>query len=526
VNDLGAAVSENVLEMKGITKRFPLVVANDHVDFDLRRGEIHSILGENGAGKTTLMNILYGLYRMDEGEILVNGQRVSIGVPSEAIGLGIGMIHQSFTLVAGQTVLDNIILGREPTRGPFLDRERAQREITELGETFNLKVDLEALPEQLPASGKQKVEILKALYQGAKILVMDEPTSVLLPHEKEELMRTLKEMTRKGHISVVFITHKLPEALAISDRITILRKGRVIDTVDSGEVDVEGLARKMVGRDVLFDIERKESEKGDEILKVEELEAFNDAGVRTLKGVSFDVRGGETLGIAGVSGNGQEELVDVIVGLRKASAGKVLIKGKDTRRLSPQKIRELGVGYIPEDRMGRGIMPALSIRENLVLGAHSRRPFAHQGPLPFENSWFINPEEVDEHAKRLVEEFNIDTPSMDKLAGKLSGGNMKKLILAREFSWDPDTLIADKPTSGLDIGSQEFIRRKLMEERNRGKAILLISEDLDEILTLSDRIAIMYEGKIVGVVQAEKTSKEQIGEMITGVKGRSDLIPS
>jgi len=518
VNDLGASDGGTVLEMRGITKRFPEVVANDHVDFDLRRGEIHSILGENGAGKTTLMNILYGLYRMDEGEIRVNGQRVSIGAPKEAIDLGIGMIHQSFTLVAGQTVLDNIILGREPTRGPFLDRERAEGEITELGSRFNLKVDLKARPEHLPASGKQKVEILKALYQGAEILVMDEPTSVLLPHEKDELMRALKEMTGEGFISVIFITHKLPEALEISDRITILRRGRVVDTIKAGDVDVKDLARMMVGRDVLFDIERSESEKGEGLLEVEGLEAFDDTGVRALKGVSFEVRGGEILGIAGVSGNGQEELVDVIVGLRKASAGKVLIKGEDATNLSPKDLRALGVGYIPEDRMGRGVMPELSIRENIILGTHSQKPFANRGPLPFENLWFTNQDQVCEYAKRLVEEYNIDTPSIEKPAGKLSGGNLQKLILAREFSWDPQLLIADKPTSGLDIGSQEYIRRKLMEKRDEGKAILLISEDLDEVLGMSDRIAIMYEGRVVDVVQAERVSKEQIGEMITGLR--------
>ena len=518
MNDLGASDGGTVLEMRGVTKRFPGVVANDHVDFDLRRGEIHSILGENGAGKTTLMNILYGLYRLDEGEIRVNGQRVSIGAPKEAIDLGIGMIHQSFTLVAGLTVLDNIVLGREPTRGPFLDRKRAEREIIELGDRFKLKVDLEARPEHLPASGKQKVEILKALYQGAKILVMDEPTSVLLPHEKEELMRALKEMTGEGFISVIFITHKLPEALKISDRITILRRGKVVDTIKAGDVEVKDLAQMMVGRDVIFDIERAESERGEGLLEVEGLEAYSDTGVRTLKGVSFEVRGGEILGIAGVSGNGQEELVDAIVGLRKVTAGKVFIKGEDATNLSPKDLRALGVGYIPEDRMGRGVMPELSIRENIILGTHSQKPFANRGPLPFENMWFTNQDKVDEYAKRLVEEYNIDTPSIEKPAGKLSGGNLQKLILAREFSRDPQLLIADKPTSGLDIGSQEYIHRKLMEKRAEGKAILLISEDLDEVLGMSDRIAIMYEGRIVDVVQAERVSKEEIGEMITGLR--------
>jgi len=517
VSDPGSDSDEIILEMRGIIKRFPEIIANNHINFDLRKGEIHGILGENGAGKTTLMNILYGLYRLDAGEIHINGRPVSIGSPRDAIDLGIGMIHQSFTIVAKLSVLENIVLGREPTRGPFLDRDEARTKIIELGEKFNLMVDLEAKPENLPASGKQKVEILKSLYRGARILIMDEPTSVLLPHEKEELMGTLKEITKEGFLSVIFITHKLPEAVAISDRITILRKGEVVDTLEAGEADLKDLAQKMVGRDVLFDITKSLSDQGEEILRVEELEAFNSSGVWSLKGVSFEVARGEILGIAGVSGNGQEELVDVIVGFLRASAGRVFVKGMDVKGFSPQKTRELGVGYIPEDRIGRGILPNLTVRDNLMLGFHSRSPYTHRGPLPFENRWFTDRREVNALAERLVKEYGIDTPSVEKPAGKLSWGNMQKLILAREFSKNPDILIMDKPTSGLDIGSQEFIRRKLMDERARGKAILLISEDLDEILTMSDRIAIIYEGRIVDIVEADKTSKEEIGEMITGL---------
>jgi len=515
---LNTGKSKKILRMKNITKRFPEVVANDHIYFDLRFGEIHSILGENGAGKTTLMNILYGLYRMDEGEILVNGNDVSISSPKDAINLGIEMIHQSFTLVPGQSVLENIILGHEPTKGPFLDRKRARKEILELEKKFNIKVDLEARPEQLSVSEKQKVEILKALYRGAKILVMDEPTSVLMPHDKEELVKTLREMTREGILSVIFITHKLPEAIAVSDRITILRKGKVIDTLETKDINKKLLAQKMVGREVLFDITKSDTTKGEKVLEVKELQALGDTETLALRGVSLHVREGETLGMAGVSGSGQEELVDVIAGLRRAIAGKVFIKGKDTTKCSPREIRDLGVGYIPEDRVGRAILPGFSIGENAVLGVQSKHPFVHRWFLPFDKRWFTHPDEINKYARRLVAEYNVDTPTIDKPAGKLSGGTMQKLILAREFSRNPDLLLADKPTSGLDVGSQEFIRQKLMKEREKGKAILLISEDLDEIIMMSDRIAVMYEGRIVNVVPAERITKEEIGEMITGVK--------
>lgn len=508
--------NENILEMRNIAKAFPGVVANDHIDFDLRAGEIHSILGENGAGKTTLMNILYGLYRMDEGEILINGKQVSIESPRDAVSLGISMIHQFFTLVPGLPVIENVILGQEPTKGPFLDLKRAEKEVLELEGRFNLEVDLQAKPEQLTVGQKQKVEILKALYQGAKILVMDEPTSVLMPHEKEELMKTLRQMTAEGALSIIFITHKLPEAIAASDRITILRKGRKVDTVEAGKVNQKTLARKMVGREVLFRIAKSETEKGGKALEVRGLKAIDDTGKQTLKGVSLYVLEGEILGIAGVSGNGQEELVDVIMGLRPATAGEVLVKGRDTTNSSPGKIRGLGVGYIPEDRLGRGILSDMSLGENLVLGAHKKRPFAHRWLLPFENRWFTNQDQIHDHADSLIVEYGIDAPSPGKRARKLSGGNIQKLILAREFSMDFNILIADKPTSGLDVGSQEHIRRKLLEERERGKAILLISEDLDEITMMSDRIAVMYEGRIVSIVPVEETTKEEIGKMITG----------
>ncbi|MFQ6075656.1 MAG: ABC transporter ATP-binding protein [Candidatus Bathyarchaeia archaeon] len=516
---LSTAESNTTLEMRNITKRFPGVLANDHIDFDLRAGEIHSILGENGAGKTTLMNILYGLYQTDEGEILVNGERVSIESPRDAVDLGIGMIHQFFTLVPTLSVMENIILGSEPTRGPFIDKKQAEKEIRELMKKFKLEVDLNTKAEQLSAGEKQKVEVLKALYRGARILIMDEPTSVLTPQEKEELMKTLREMTGRGVSSVVFITHKLPEVMAVSDRVTILRKGKVVDVLKTKDTNIRQLAQRMVGRDVLFDIERAVTKKGEKVLEVRELQALGDKGTPALKGVSLSVREGEIIGIAGVSGNGQEELVEVIAGQRQAIAGRVLFRGMDITNWSPRRVRELGVGYTPEDRMGRGILPDLSIGENAVLGVHSEPPFAHRWFLPLGKRWFINHDEINKYAERLIREYNVETPSVEKPAGKLSGGNIQRLILARALSRSPDLLLADKPTSGLDVGSQEQIRRRLMEEREKGKAVLLISEDLDEIMMMSDRIAVMYEGEIVAVVPAEEATREEIGEMMAGGRG-------
>lgn len=507
-----------ILEFKNVTKIFQEVIANDHITFDLREGEIHGLLGENGAGKTTLMNIVYGLYQMDDGEICIDGKKVSINAPREAIKLGIGMIHQFFTLVPGQTVLDNIILGNEPTRGVFLDREGAKREILKIQKKFKLKVDLDAKPEQLTTGEKNKVEILKALYLGTRILIMDEPTSALPPQEKTEFLKNLWNMTREGLLSIIFITHKLPEALAISDRITVLRKGKLVATLEAQDFDERDLAQKMVGRNVLFANKKNRVVKGKRLLEVIGLEVHDETGMPALKGVSFHIRGGEILGFAGVSGNGQEALVDTIMGLRKASAGRVIMVGKEIRRPSPRKIRELGMGYISDDKRNRGIMLNLPIYENLILGSHSKQTSAFRWILPLKNRWFMDSERIKDQAKNLVEEFNIDTPSVEKAAGQLSGGNMQKLILAREFSRNPVIIIADKPMIGLDLGSQEFIRTRLMKERGKDKAIMLISEDLDEIFMMSDRIAVMYEGEIIDIVSVENTSKEEIGSMIAGIK--------
>ncbi len=502
--------AKTILEMKNITKTFPGIVALNQVNFDLREGEIHCLLGENGAGKTTLMNILYGLYQMDAGEILIDDKKVNIRSPRDAINLGIGMIHQLFFLVPRLSVVENIILGNEPTNGIILDRKKAVEEILELENKYDLTVDLKARVEHISAGEKQQVEILRALYRGARILIMDEPTSVLTPSEKEGLMQTLREMASMNALSISFITHKLPEVFAVSDRVTILRKGYVIDTIVNKDVDVKQLTMKMVGKEVLFDIRKIAVKKGRKLLEVNDLKAQNDSGVVAVDAVTFYVNEGEILGIAGVTGNGQNELLEVISGQRRAEDGKVIIKDIDVTNYSPKKVRDLGVGYIPEDRIGKGLLFNRSISENLVLGVHSNPPLAKR--------WFMNSFQIKNYAKKLVNEYNISTPDIDREVGKLSGGNIQRLILARELSRDPDIILANKPTSGLDINSQEFIRQRLMRERGRGKAILLVSEDLDEIMMMSDRIAVMYEGKIVRVVPAENVTIDQIGEMMVAGK--------
>ena len=503
--------SKTILEMRNITKTFPGLIALDHVNFNLREGEIHCLLGENGAGKTTLMNILYGLYQMDRGEILVDKNKVNIRSPRDAINLGIGMIHQIFLLVPRLSVVENIILGNEPTNGVTLDRGKAVEEILELETQFDLTVDLNARVEHLSAGEKQQVEILKALYRSARILIMDEPTSVLTPKEKEGLIRTLREMASVNALSIVFITHKLPEVIAVSDRVTILRKGKVIDALVTKDVDVKQLAIKMVGKEVLFDIRKTAVKTGSKLLEVNDLKATNDSGVIAIDSVSLYMNEGEILGIAGVTGNGQNELLEVISGQRHAEDGKVIIKGKDVTNDSLKEVRALGVGYIPEDRIEKGLLSDRSISENLVLGVHTNPPLA--------NRWFTNLSQIKKYAKKLVDEYNISTPDIEKEAGKLSGGNIQRLILARELSREPDIILANKPTSGLDISSQEFIRQRLMRERGKGKAILLVSEDLDEVMMMSDRIAVMYEGKIVKVVTTDEVTMDQIGEMMVSGKG-------
>ena len=509
---------EVILEMRGITKRFPGVLANDHIDFDIKDGEVHALLGENGAGKTTLMNILYGLYRPDEGEIRVRGKRVVLRSPKDAINLGIGMVHQHFMLVDPLTVTENVVLGLKSSKEPFLDLDRAEKRISELSKKYGLKVDPKAKIEQLSVGERQRVEIIKALYRGVQVLILDEPTSVLTPPEVKELMTIIRRMAKEGLAIIPFITHKLPEVMAISDRVTVLRRGKVMARIGTKRTNERELAKKMVGREVILRIKRRRIKMGEVMLEVKNLGALSDKGLPALKNVSFSIREGEILGIAGVAGNGQRELAEVLTGLRKATGGKVYVRGKEITNKSPGKFIDQGVGHIPEDRLGMGLVMDFSIAENIILETHSKSPFVHRGFMPFDRKWFLNKDEIGKHAERLISEYSIVTPSKDTPARTLSGGNLQRLILARELSRNPKLLIANQLTRGLDVGGTEFIRSNLMEQRGKGTAILLISEDLDEIMSMSDRIAVMYEGEIVGIIPAAKAKIKEIGLMMAGAK--------
>ena len=501
--------------MTGITKRFPGVLANDHVDFDLRTSEIHALLGENGAGKTTLMKILYGLYRLDEGEIRFRGEPVTIRSPKDSINLGIGMIHQHFALVPNMTVTENIMLGLGTARGPLLNLDKVERKIADLSKAYNLRIEPRALIEQLSVGERQRVEILRTLYRGAQILILDEPTSVLTPQEIEDLFKMLRGMVGGGG-SVVFITHKLREVMAISNRITVLRHGRVTARVETRATNPSDLAEKMVGREVEFVSEPYEKPKGGLALEVEGLSALGYKGIQSLKDVSFTIMEGEMLGIAGVAGNGQRELAEVITGMSRATSGRVKIFGRDLTNHSPKEIIEHGVGHIPEDRQGMGLIMDFSIAENLILEVRSTAAFAHKWFLPFDRRYFLEEQKIRKHAENLVREYEIAITSVHAPARTLSGGNLQKLILAKVLSREPRLLVAEQPTAGLDVGASEFIWQKMREERQNGTSILLISSDLNEIMSLSDCIAVMYEGKIVGVVPIAGASIQKIGLMMGG----------
>ncbi len=497
----------NAVEMRGIVKRFPGVLANDHVDLTVREGEIHALLGENGAGKSTLMNILSGLYKLDEGEIWVRGKQVHFGSPRDALRCGIGMIHQHFMLVPSHTVAENIFLGLDKPRF-ILQPRKIEAVVAELSQRYNLRVDANTKIWQLSVGEQQRVEILKMLYRGANILIMDEPTAVLTPMEVEDLFNTLRGMAHSGH-TILFISHKLDEVLEIADRITVLRRGRVeASGIPAGETSKNELARLMVGREVLFRIEKKPCQTGEVILEINDLEAFDDKGLPALRGISLAVHSGEILGLAGVAGNGQRELAEVICGLRPASSGHVRVHGREITNSPPAEILEQGVSFIPEDRVGMGSAPNLSIAENLALRSY-RTP-------PIGNRWRIDRLHMFRHATELVKRFDIQTPSIHAPSRLLSGGNLQKMILARETSSQPRVIIAMHPTRGLDVGATEAIHRVLLAARDQGTAILLISEDLEEILALADRIAVIYEGQIMGIVKAEEADIEHIGLMMAG----------
>jgi simple sugar transport system ATP-binding protein len=499
------------IEMRGITKRFPGVVANDKIDFTVEKGEIHGLLGENGAGKTVLMNILYGLYRNDEGRIFIDGKEATINDPCIAIELGIGMVHQHFMLVPSLTVAENVILGSEPTKNKvLLDMDKALNSVRGFSDRYSLDVDLKAPVYALPIGMQQRIEILKALYRGAKILILDEPTSVLTPQEVQELFKAMSALKAQGK-TVIFISHKLHEVLKICDRITVLRRGRVVGTVKADETNVDELATMMVGREVLSTFEKRRADAAKAVLRVENLEAVDDRNLPTLKGVSFEVSSCEILGMAGVEGNGQTELVEALTGLRKVTGGTILLNNIDITHASPHERIQQGTSHVPEDRHKRGLIMDFSVMENMILGSHDRPPFA-------KDFVRLDVKEASDYAKRLIDEFSIRTPNKDTLARHLSGGTQQRVVLAREFSRNPRLIVACQPTRGLDVGATEYVRSKLVEMRNEGCAVLLISADLDEIWALSDRIAVIYEGRIVAVKDPEKTSESELGLLMAGAK--------
>jgi ABC-type uncharacterized transport system ATPase subunit len=504
----GADASPTAVEMREITKVWPGVVANDHVNFSVRKGEIHALVGENGAGKTTLMNILYGLIKPTSGEIFVNGGPVQLHGPRDAIALGIGMVHQHFMLIPVMTVGENITLGYEPvTQGDFFDKARARQQIEELTRRYGLSLDPDARIADLPVGLQQRVEIVKTLYRGADILILDEPTAVLRPQETDELFGVLRGLVKSGK-TIIFITHKLREVMAISDRITVMRRGKVAGHLVTSETGEQEIARMMVGRDVLLRVEKAEAKPGPVALKVEHLTAESDRGVPALRDVSFEVHQGEILGIAGVEGNGQSELVEVLAGTRSASGGRVLLGDRDITNLGARTVRGAGVGHIPEDRRGAGLVLNYSVADNLVLGRQRSGQFTWRGIV-------LRLQAILSWAKRLIKAFDIRTPSPEAPARTLSGGNQQKIIIAREMSVKPRVLLAAQPTRGVDIGAIEFIHRSLVEQRDAGAAVLLVSAELDEIRSLSDRIAVMYEGHIVSVEPAG-TSEERLGLLMTG----------
>ncbi|GAA0126181.1 ABC transporter ATP-binding protein [Clostridium sp. CTA-19] len=496
-----------VIEMKGITKIFPGTIANDNVDFELLKSETHVLLGENGAGKTTLMNILYGLYQPEKGEIYVNGSLQKITSPNDAIKLGVGMVHQHFMLVENFTVAENIVLGTEPKKGIKLDMNSAVKSVEEISNKYGFAIDPNAVIEDISVGQQQKVEILKALYRGAEILILDEPTAVLTPQEIEELGNIIENLKKEGK-SVILITHKLKEVMSMSDRVTIIRRGKVTGTVLTKETNIDQLAELMVGRKVNLVVEKDECKRKDKILNIEELSAIDQRGVEVIKNINLDVYGGEILGIAGVDGNGQTELLEVITGLRKPKDGKISVKGKDIYGKTPRDVEEAGVAHIPEDRHKRGLVLKYSLFENSILGIHKKKPFS--------NGIVMNYKAIKEHCDKLIEEFDVRTPNNSVNASSLSGGNQQKLIAAREIYKDPELLIAAQPTRGIDVGAIEYIHKRLVGERDKGKAVLLVSLELDEILALSDRIAVMYDGKVVAVLDRKDADEQKLGILMAG----------
>jgi ABC-type uncharacterized transport system ATPase subunit len=495
------------VEMRDVTKRFGEVVANDHVNLAVVDRSIHAIIGENGAGKSTAMNILYGFYTAEEGEILIDGQPRSIKNPSDAIRLGLGMVHQHFMLVEPLTVTENIILGAEPLSGLAIDYKRASARVREISEQYGLRINPDARVSSLSVGQQQRVEILKTLYRGARILILDEPTAVLTPQEVEEMFKILRGLREQGK-TIIIITHKLKEVLELSDNITVMRDGKVVGNLPTSEATAEGLARLMVGREVLLRVEKKEAHPTTPVLVVKGLSFQHADGNTALNDVSFEVRGGETLGIAGVEGNGQTELIEIIAGLRRQSAGDVELEGKSLSHLDTHDRKRQGIAHIPEDRHRRGLVLSFDLASNTILGVH-RDP-------PISGGVLLNRHVIEDRARRLVGEYDVRPPNIALLARSLSGGNQQKLIVAREFDIKPKLILVSQPTRGVDIGATEFIHRKLVELRDAGAAVLLVSAELDEVLSLSDRVIVVYEGRVVGEVDPKTVTEEEIGLMMTG----------
>jgi len=503
-----------LLQVEEVTKIFPGVVANDKISLDVAAGEIHALLGENGAGKTTLVSSLYGLHRPDSGRIKLRGKEIALRSSRDAIALGIGMVHQHFMLVPPLTVAENIVLGMRSPREPLLSLGPASKEIERLSRTYGLEVDPVAQVWQLSVGMQQRVEIVKALYRGADLLILDEPTAVLTPQEIHELFTVLRRLTAEGH-AVIFISHKLDEVIRISDRVTVLRDGRVVDTVATANTSKAALARMMVGRDVLFQLEKPPAKPGETVLSVHDLAVMGSRGQMAVRNVSFDLHKGEVLGVAGVDGNGQSELVEAIAGLRPSVAGQISISGRTLAAFEPSDLVELNVAHIPQDRQQVGLVLDFSVSENLVARLFARLPFARAG--------FLRWNAIRENANGLIKDFDIRVPNSEVKARALSGGNQQKVILARELSRAPDLILASQPTRGLDVGATEFVEGRLLEQRARGAAIIYVSTELDEILSLSDRIMVLHRGEIMGMVRPGEVTEEEMGLMMAGEKRLTPL---